>query len=419
MAAARKDTPPSGDGAPERGQLDEVRVTNRALILALASQTDTVSCPLLAKRSGLSRQTVYLIAAELEQAGVLVGDGIGRSSGGRRPKLLRYQPQSWGAIGVETREHEACAVLTDLNGTVVQRLAGPLRGTTPADVADVVEALTQQLRATMPAGRVLGIGVALPGLVDVERGIVRMSVLYDWTDVPLADMLRVRTGLPAYVASRPAAAALGEARTGAGRGAQRLVYLFAGPSLGIGLAMDGDLYHGTTSSAGEFGHMTILPDGPRCACGNHGCLNAVASGNALLTRARVELTAHPRAGESLRRRYGPDLAQLRTLELAEEAANGDRFAGALLEEAGRSIGIAAANVINLLNPDYFLIGGPMAAAGALLLDAVREEARQRSLASLFQEVQFAFGALGADSEMVGAAALVLRDAPRLLAPASD
>jgi predicted NBD/HSP70 family sugar kinase len=303
---------------PDNGQpdLDAVSAANRARILALAGELGTVSCPLLAERSGLSRQTVYLIAAELERAGVLVGDGVGHSSGGRRPQLLRYEPRAWGAIGVEMREREACAVLTDLDGTVVHRRAVPLYGTTPAQVADAVEAAAGRLLTAMPAGRVLGIGAALPGLIDVEHGLVRMSVLYGWSEVPFAALLRERTGLPAYVASRPAAAALGEARAGAGRGARGLVYLFAGPSLGIGLAFDGELYQGISSSAGEFGHITILPDGPPCACGNRGCLNALASGDALLARAKATIAAASDTGAGFLERCGPDLGNLRIDDLA-------------------------------------------------------------------------------------------------------
>lgn len=405
---------PGSNGTIDHDQLDWVRATNRARILALADELGTVSCPTLADRSGLSRQTVYLITAELERAGVLVDDGVGRSSGGRRPHLLRYEPRSWGAIGVEMREREASAVLTDLSGAVMHRLAVPLFGTSPAQVTDAVQAVAEQLVNMMPAGRVLGTGVALPGLIDVERGVVRMSVPYDWSEVPLAALLRERTSLPAFVASRPAAAALGEARAGAGRGARRLVYLFAGSSLGIGLAFDGELYQGISSSAGEFGHITIEPDGPRCACGNRGCLNALASGNALLAQARASIAARPVTCAGPLEWHGHDLDSLGAGDLAALAVDGDPLARSLIQDAGRHIGIAAAGVINLLNPDHFLVGGSMSVAGDLLLDAIRHEASQRALAAPYREVHFGFGALGPASSMVGAAALVLRAAPLLL-----
>ena len=251
------------DSASDHDQLDLVRAVNRGRILGLAAELGTVSCPTLAARAGLSRQTVYLIAAELERAGVLVGDGEGRSGRGRRPQLLRYEPRSWGAIGVEMRDREACAVLTDLSGAVVQRRAVPVCGTTPAQVAAAVEAVAGELRSTLPAGRVLGIGAALPGLIDVERGLVRMSVLYGWSEVPFAALLRERTGLQAYVASRPAAAALGEARAGAVRGAAAWCTCSPAPTWGSGSPSTASSIRGPPPAPASWGTSRSCPTARR------------------------------------------------------------------------------------------------------------------------------------------------------------
>jgi glucokinase len=177
------------------------------------------------------------------------------------------------------------------------------------------------------------------------------------------------------------------------------------------------LYQGTSSGAGELGHVTILPDGPLCACGNRGCLNALASGSALLGRAKAAIAANPEAGAAFLERCGHDLDRLRLDDLAALAAGGSVLARSLVREAGQYIGISAAGIINLLNPDYLLVGGPMAAAGHVLLDAIRQEARQRALTAPSREARIGFSKLGTSAMVVGAASLVLRAAPRLLARA--
>jgi len=400
---------------PPRGQVEDVRSANRALLLAISRDLRVVSCPTLAERSGLSRATAYGIAEELQRAGVLVDAGAGKSTGGRRPQLLRFEPQAWFALGVELGERDLHAVVTDLDGTVLQREFSVARGTTPSQVVEAIAASVARLVALLPRRRALGLGFAAPGLVDVDTGVVRTAVGYDWRDVPLADLLRAHTGLPSSLANRSKAAALGELYSGAGTGAQRLIYLYAGRGIAAGIVRNGELDAGVNSSAGEVGHITIEPNGVLCDCGNRGCLHTLASGAVLLARARAQLREGD--GELLRERCGPDPTRLTTVDLAEAARDGDSIARPLLQESGRYLGIAAATLINLFNPDRLIVGGPLSAAGPVFLDAVREEARRRALAVPFSAVQICPSALGSDAGAIGAAALVLRHASDLIVDA--
>jgi predicted NBD/HSP70 family sugar kinase len=412
MSAAS--TPALPPAATERAALDDIRSANRALILDLAASAGTTTCPALAQQSGLSRATVYIIADELVRAGVLARHGAGKSSGGRRPELLRFEPRAWAAIGVELAEREVRALVADLRGTPVARDVEPLPGRTPAAVAGAIATLVGRLERRVPNRRALGLGVAVPGIVDQAAGVVRLSVLHEWTDVPLAAMLSARTGRRTYLASRSMAAALGEYRSGAGRGARHLVYIYAGQGLGAGIVLDGALYTGAGAGAGELGHVTVEPDGALCTCGNRGCLHTVASGAALVARAQARLRERPETGAILRRLGGPDQSLLRTIDLAQAAAAGDAIAAPLVAEAGRYVGLAAATVLNLVNPDRIILGGPLTAAGSVFLDAVYEEARRRALAVPLAAVQFATSALRADAAAVGAAGLVLQHAGDLV-----
>jgi glucokinase-like ROK family protein len=398
-----------------------VRAANRELFLSLARELRTMSRPDLASRSGLSRASAYCLADELCRAGVLVEEGVGTSRGGRRPQLLRFRPEAWCAIGVEMGERDLQAVLTDLDGRILRRAVRVAPGTAPAQVVEATAALVADLCAAPgggPSGRVLGLGFAAPGLVDMGSGTVRRAVGYDWFDVPLGDALRAATGLPVAVANRSKAAAVGELHSGAGAGTRHLVYVYAGRGIAAGVVVEGDLYTGANSSAGELGHITIVPDGDLCECGAHGCLHTVASGAAMLTRARAALRDDPAAGAALRAACGGDLERLSTVGLADAAAAGDGVAVALVQSAARYLGIATATLIDVLNPDRILLGGPLTRAGDVFLDTVRDEARRRSLAVPFGAVQILPAALGGDAGSVGAAALVLRQAAGLILPAN-
>jgi glucokinase-like ROK family protein len=393
-----------------RRQVEDVRTSNRALVLAIARERRTVSRPELAERTGLSVATAYGIADELQRAGVLVDAGSGESNGGRRPQLLRFEPGAWFALGIEMGERDLHAILTDLDGRIVQRERRVAAATAAPAVVEAVTACVQRLASAAPPGRVLGLGFAAPGLVDMQAGIVRGAAGYDWRNVPFGALLSQHTGLPAYLANRSKAAALGEFYRGTGVGSRFLVYLYVGQGIAAGFVQNGELYGGANSSAGEVGHIAVERDGLLCECGNRGCLHTVASGMALLARARSQLSADGSVGAMLRARGRGDLAQLTTVDLAEAAGVGDALATTLVQESGRYIGAAVATMVNLLNPDRLIIGGPLAAAGPTFFEAVREEARRHALAVPFSAAEIRLSTLGSDAGSIGAAALVLRRA---------
>jgi N-acetylglucosamine repressor len=394
----------------DRQQGGTVRAGNRALLLSIARAQRTVSRPELVERSGLSVATAYGIADELQRAGVLVDAGSGESNGGRRPQLLRFEPGAWFALGVEMGERDLHAVLTDLDGRIVQREGRIAANTSVPEVVEATAAGVRRLANSAPKGRILGLGFAAPGLIDMGAGVVRGAVGYDWRDVPLAALLGRATGLPVYLANRSKAAAMGEYYRGAGVGAEFLIYLYVGRGIAAGFVQDGDIFAGANSSAGEVGHIVVEREGALCECGNRGCLHTVASGLALLDQARARLAADSDSGALLRARCHDDPAQLTTVDLADAAREGDPLAAALLQTSGRHVGLAAATLVNLLNPDRLIIGGPLAAAGPLFFDVVRAEARRHALRTPFSAADLRLSMLAGDAGSIGAAALVLRRA---------
>src|SRR3989338_1438109 len=313
--------------------------------------------------------------------------------------------------------HRPFAIAVDIGGTsaklaLVQpggrRLAGAVvptgRGTT---VRVLVEALGLGVRALQAeartrGGRVVGVGVGVPGLVDTERGVVRYLVnLPGWRQVPLRRLLARRTGLPITVDNDVNAMTWGEYRWGAGRGTRSLVCVMLGTGVGGGLIVNGRLYRGWTMSAGEIGHVPLGWDGPACPCGGRGCLERYVGNREVVALARRKLAGGRRS--RLRR----DLRHLTPPLIDQAAYRGDAVAREVWRDVCRHLGLALAMVANLLNPERIVIGGGIANAGPLLFPTIRATVRTRAMRGP-AGVPIVPARFGAEAGLVGAAALVLQ-----------
>jgi glucokinase len=248
-------------------------------------------------------------------------------------------------------------------------------------------------------GEVLGVVLGTPGIISSREGTVVSSPnLPGWRDVPLRDRVASATGLRVLLENDANAAAYGEHWLGAGRGCGSMVLLTLGTGVGGGLILGGELWRGADGMAGEVGHVTVDPGGRTCRCGNAGCLEAYASATAIVDSYR-ELSGIEEA-------VGAE-------EVNRRAHEGDANARQSYREAGRSLGIAFASLVNLLNPELIVIGGGVLPAWDLFMPAAEQEMRRRAFAEPSSRVRFAPAALGDQAGVTGAAGLLWRD----LAPA--
>jgi len=257
-------------------------------------------------------------------------------------------------------------------------------------------AVVAQLRAVVDgacagAGAVSAVGVGVPGFIRRDRGVVVSSPNFpDWRDVPLRRLLQRGMAVPLILENDANAAALGEAWLGAGCGARgTLVMVTLGTGVGGGLVLDGGLLAGRDGMAGEIGHQTVDPNGPRCGCGNHGCLEMYASLTGLAANYRR------RGG-----RHGEDLSGE---ELARRARQGDVQAQKVFADMGWALGITLANLINLLNPSRIVLGGGLSGAWRLFIGGVRQEIKQRAIRPAARGVAIRRATLGSSAGMIGAA----------------
>jgi glucokinase len=308
------------------------------------------------------------------------------------------------AIGaVDLGGTKILSLVVDQDGAVLGEDMRPTEAASGPDavIGRIVDSMCAAMeRAGVPV--LAAMGIAAPGPIDFERGLITAAPnLPGWRNVPVAARLGDRFGCPAVLENDANAAALGEFAFGAGRGARHLVYLTISTGIGGGLVLDGRLYRGADGAAGEVGHIPLLPDGPACGCGAHGCLEALASGTAIARRARELLLSGHATG--LRRLSGRDTV---TAEQVHEAAErGDTDARAVIEDAGRYLGRGLATIVNLFNPHVIVLGGGTAKIGPMLLEPAHEELRAHALRLPLSRVRVVSAALGDRAGALGVAAL--------------
>ncbi|MDQ6432690.1 ROK family transcriptional regulator [Mesorhizobium sp. LHD-90] len=236
----------------------------------------------IAARVGLTVQTVSTIVRELEEQGFLISAREEPKGRGVPPTTLRINPDGGYAVGVHLTPLGVSAALVNLSGDVVENLHRDAPAPTPGQAFDLIGGLVRELTRLRPGGRMLGVGMALPGPFGVEAmSFVGPTTMDGWQEVPLKERLAEATGLPAFIEADMAAAALGEQIYGVGSDFSEYYYLYFGVGLGGVMVHDGAVLRGAWGNAGEIGHIPVVPDGEPCPCGNRGCLERYLSLEAL------------------------------------------------------------------------------------------------------------------------------------------
>jgi glucokinase len=248
-----------------------------------------------------------------------------------------------------------------------------------------------------------GVGIGLPGVLDMEKGLTIFlpNLPGTWPNVPIRDTLSRHTGLPVSILNDVRAITFGEWRFGAGRGVETIACFAIGTGVGGGLVINGKLHLGIGGTAGELGHMSIDLNGPVCGCGNRGCLEVYASGPAI-AGAGIKAVVQGRT-TSLRDLSGGDLNKITAALVYQAAMQGDAIASEIYTEAGNAIGVAAANMCVAIGPRRIVIGGGVSRAGDLLLEPIRKALRERVHVMPVDQVEVVLSSLGDKAGVTGAA----------------
>jgi predicted NBD/HSP70 family sugar kinase len=383
----------NGESPSTLRELNRRRVVDTLRELGVASRAE------VARRTGLSRTTVSGLVSEMRQEGLIVdrpeaeGDQHGA---GRPPTLIGLGAPAGAALGIDFGKRHLAVAVADLSHTVLAEDRREMdEGFDFGRGMDVAASMVDELLADAGLERadLIGVGVGLPGPIHFPSGQVESSeILPGWVGVHVAEEMRSRLGVVVHVDNDANLGALAELFWGAGSGASDLVYLKVATGIGAGIVVGGRLFHGAGGTAGEIGHLTIDENGPICRCGNRGCLETFAAGDALVELMRTSL-GHELTAE----------------EIVERAADGDAGCRRAIADSGRHIGSAVASVCNILNPGRVVVGGSVGQAGELLLAEMREAVRRRAVLSAAEDVEIVAGVLGERAEVLGAVALILGD----------
>lgn len=272
-----------------------------------------------------------------------------------------------------------------------------------ARIAELVNGLAQEV-----GSRPRALGMGIPGLADLRNGVTKFlpNLPTQWRDVPVRDVLSPKIGCPVYLLNDVRLATLGELTFGHGRSARTMIFFALGTGIGGGVAVDGKLRLGPLGAAGELGHQTILPDGPRCGCGSRGCLETLASGPAITAEGvRLMLSGlAPRLHELTR----GDASAVTPREMVAAAEAGDTRVKEAIVRAAGYLGIGVANVVTILHPDLVVLGGGVAAIGPLLFDTVRQTVRERVGMFPTDDINIKPSLLGEQAGALGGIALAMK-----------
>jgi glucokinase len=283
------------------------------------------------------------------------------------------------SIGVDLGGTNLRIAAFDERGTLMEKITLGTKTVVGRDqvLNNMCDAIQQTSEKFRPSANLVGVGIGVPGIMDMPTGMMRESPnLPGWADYPVRAEIERRLGTPVILENDANCAALGEKWLGAGRHVRHLAMLTLGTGVGGGIVMDEKIWHGMTGMAGEFGHMTVEPEGPQCGCGNRGCLEQYSSATAVMRMAREAIAAGNAPGLAM---VANSDVEFSAKEIYNLAVQGDEQAKKIFRRAGRALGISLATMINGLNLEMYVIGGGVSSAWDALSPSIFEELRQRSM----------------------------------------
>lgn len=404
--------PQSRSIGPELAEIVAPIVVNsaEAEIMRALRRQGSISRTEISSITGWSKAKASQEIRSLIQKGYLVEIGDGVSNGGRKPRLLKINNQLGYMVGVDIGATSIDVAIADLTGKIVQR------GSRSADVRDRPELLLSAcidfIREQVSIQgfcmeQILGIGIGVPGPVDFARGVlVAPPLMPGWENFPIRGFFKEAFPTAYVVVDNDVnIMALGEQRAGEGAGVDHFIFIKIGTGIGAGIISNGRIHRGSDGCAGDIGHICVDKNGPLCACGNKGCLEAMAAGPAITTRAAE--AAQNGMSQILSLMWESNNGSIRPEDVNAACQKGDQAALDIIRASGGMVGDVLASLVNFFNPSHIFIGGGIANFGNHLLVAIRRAVLHRSLPLATTHLTIKFSSMGSDAGVTGAIALAL------------
>ncbi|HEX8359063.1 MAG TPA: ROK family protein [Longimicrobium sp.] len=351
------------------------RDINRQILLNLVREHQPISRADLARRMEIGRGMVTTLTSELLAEGAIMEGAVGEAARGRKPTMLYVRTQDRLVIAVDVRFSRTYVMLGDFSGSQIAIENFETVTSPPELVAEIARRIDRLVETYAARWQVEGIGLVVPGMVDRATGRILNSPQLGWHDVDIREALEAAVGMPVKIENAPIACALAHMWMGEkGDAAGDFVYVTVSDGVGAGMVVNGQVVRGHGNTAGEFGHITLNPDGPRCLCGSRGCFEAYTSNLATLARYLGAKDLSPAESRELLRRH-----EMTFTDLVNRARTGDDRALEAIRETGRYLGLGLSMIVNALNPSRIVLGGEITAAWDLVAERVRREVADRAL----------------------------------------
>ncbi|MBN1450268.1 MAG: ROK family transcriptional regulator [Anaerolineales bacterium] len=371
-----------------------------------------VSRAQIAQSTGLNKSTVSSLVEDLLHRKLVHETGINSVGTGRPATLLEINPRAGGIIGIELGVDFVAVALTDFTGQILWRKMAYMEQAEAQD-ATIAETLKLAQQAIDFCHKqdlhLLGLGLATPGTVDLEEGVLIFAPNLHWKNVPLRKIYSEQTGLNVFIENDANAATIAEHLFGQARNSRDFIFVFAGVGIGSGLFLNGKLHRGKNGYAGEIGHSPIMaePFQTPCHCGNRGCWETYGNQHSIIRRIQTRLDAKR---DSIIPGLMAEQNSPLSISIIKQAADaGDAEAIAALSEAGEAMGVGFASLINILNPEKIILGGPLSIVGDYLLPSIKGVATKYSLPEMRPMVEIVLSSFETDASLIGAVSIVVDD----------
>lgn len=363
----------------------------------------------LSKRLGIPQPTVTRIIERIIQEELIIEDGLGHSSGGRRPVLLRINHSCFYSIGIEIGRSDVRIAITDLGGNLITNQTKETNN--KGSIKDIILYIKENIDKMLVAeeidrSKLLGVGIGIPGPInESEEGLMSIPNFYDVNNIPLRSMLQEAFPIPVTLDVNANVAALAEKWFGTGVRCNNFVYVMADAGIGSGIIVNGELYRGSHRESGFIGHSTIDMFGEKCHCGNTGCLETLVSTTKMIKNVEKQLE-----GNQVEKQLFFDSKNHLTFEdIVLSIKKGSTITEKVVEEAGQFLGVGVANIISFFDPEMIIMGGRLCQLGDLFINSLRRQVQSRVAGSSGKVTPIVVSDFN-NGVVLGAAALVINEA---------
>lgn len=393
-----------------KGSFELMKQLNISAVLSIIKDKGSLSRADIAKLTGLTPASISNISKNLIENDYLIERGMGESSGGRPPIILELNLNARYVVGVNIGVGIIEVVITNLGAEIIYREERLI----PEDKNDKNIVFTQLVKlinkvidkSNVKSNKILGVGVAMHGVVNANAGVSEYAPYYNWININLKEELEDRLKYPIFIDNDVRAMAIGESWFGSSKDISNFVIINVSNGVGAGIIIDNKPYYGVSFGAGEIGHIVVDVDGTKCNCGNYGCLETVVSNNNIIKKA-VKIIKQ--GSHSILTNIEEDIEKLTIEHICRAAALEDEVAIAVLKEASRYLGIGISNLINILNPQRIVLVGEIFENNQYVTESLKVIVDKRSMNLPNKIINVMKSTLGKEAAVIGAVTLVIRE----------